>query len=158
MRAELVDAVRTGRRLTGRGGPIKAVGEVALPNDAIDLISYFAVSWPGVDVNGPANGPRRTLFHGSGVGLEWDTAFVAAVGEVVERLSLTAQLHIDDPRSRIVSPWTRLGPEAIDPRRFQSFSDAQYDAPGFAYPRFSPDEDLRWVPGTSLTTGQPVLV
>lgn len=158
MRAELADAVRAGRRLTGRGGPIKAVGEVALPSDAIDLISYFAVSWPGVDVNGPVNGPRRALFHGSGVGLDWDTAFVAAVGEVVERLSLTAQLHIDDPRSRIVAPWTRLGPEAIDPRRFQSYSDAQYDTPGFAYPRFSPDEDLRWVPGRSLTTGQPVLV
>jgi ribosomal protein S12 methylthiotransferase accessory factor len=157
MRPELAHAVRVGRRLVGRGGPIKAVGEVALAVDAIDLISYFAVTWPAEDVNRPG-GARRSLFHGSGVGLSWDAAFVAAVGEVVERLSLTAQLHLDDPETRPCASWEQLGERAIDPRRLDPYSDEQHADPEFPYPRFTISEPLTWVGGRSLLTGRELLV
>lgn len=48
--------------------------------------------------------------------------------------------------------------EALDPRQFVRYTDAQYRLPGFPYLPFSPSRAYPWVEGTDLATGKKVRI
>jgi ribosomal protein S12 methylthiotransferase accessory factor len=85
-----------------------------------------------------------------GAGLTRAAAAAAAVGESLERYSLTYV-----PRDRLVRASAReLGPAAVEPERFALFSDRQHAEPGFPFRRFTSDTRVAWVEGWSVAGGE----
>jgi len=151
-------ALELGAALVGSGGVTKLVEAGRLPG-AIDMITLATLPPPGQGRGGWARKPA-----GSGVGLSWEDAFVAAVGEAVERLSL-----VPDARAlrRIVRASyldirrdgdSQDGRVALDPRRIPLYREAQYRRPGFPFRPFSDDEAIPWYPAFSLNRHREVLV
>lgn len=52
----------------------------------------------------------------------------------------------------------RRGTRVLDPAELVLYSEQQYDTPGFPFVRMTPDLEMHWVPGRSLTTGEELLV
>jgi len=90
---------------------------------------------------------------GTGKGLTAVAAHLSAVGEALERYS-ASRYRLDDLR---VASYNQLDGERLDPRRLCLYDKAQYQEPGFPYPRFSASQKIHWVRGRWLDGG-PVWV
>lgn len=77
----------------------------------------------------------------------------AALGEAVERYCGNVP-----PRGGALVPYAALGCDALDPHELALFSAAQHAQPGFPFVPFTRDLPVRWVAGTDLALGTPVLV
>lgn len=100
---------------------------------------------------------NNTSCQGSSFG-DPDAARAAAIGEAAERYcgNILDTLPIE------YGSWTALSRRPIgrllDPRALVLYSADQYAAPGFPFVELTPDLDVHWVPGRSLTTGEDVWV
>ncbi|MGY6497899.1 MAG: YcaO-like family protein, partial [Microcella sp.] len=84
-------------------------------------------------------------------------ARASAVGEAVERYC--GNLLDTLPVTYASYDTLQRGPvRALDPDELVLYSDDQYATPGFPFVRMTPQLDVHWVPGRSLTTGEDVLV
>lgn len=99
---------------------------------------------------------NTTTCQGSGFAPPEDIA-PAAVGEAVERYAAnvldTLPLRFGSHRSLARGPVRVLDPESL-----VLFSERQYAAPGFPFAPFTRETEVHWVPSTSLSTGEEVLV
>lgn len=91
---------------------------------------------------------RAAVPGGSGVGLEWDDALVATVGEAIERMAMVPDARALE-RTREGS-YIGIGELALDPRRLNVFHDEAYGRPGFPRRPFSPEEVMRWCPARAV--------
>jgi len=129
--------------------------------DALQRTAEFEFTWV------PTSSPRLSLpFHLARVRvkshdddrpLAWGRdadpwlACRKALAEAVEREGYR------QPRGMVESSLANL-PDAIDPRRFVLYSDAQYRRAGFPYRRFSSQEQHAWVDGVDLVSGERAFV
>lgn len=146
----LGEAVALARGAVGREAPVRTVYQRRRRPDQVDLFVFvarlnydlLAEGGPAVEVFGCGAAPRR------------ERAFVAAVGEAIERGFGSASHAGRCRRGR----YRDLGASAADPRRFAPFSEEQLDRPGFPFARFRADEEIAWVEGFSFRTGASVHV
>lgn len=78
-----------------------------------------------------------------------DLAEAAAIGEALERYSGSYVPH----ERIVVASALELGDEAVDPRRFALFSEAQYRDPAFPFRPFQRETAVGWIDGFSLPDG-----
>ena len=93
-----------------------------------------------------------SLEHLGGIGGAGTTraeAAAAAVGEALERYSLTYV----DPRGLVVASADELGDEAVEPGRFALFSERQHARAGFPFVPFDRGTRVPWVEGTRVRDG-----
>lgn len=108
------------------------------------LIGQVAVRSPEFEPSAASGGARVII--GSAVGESRDSVTLRATGELAERVSNVLAGRIAEAQGAIVASFTRLGRAALDPAAWRT------GEPGMRALR------LVWVPGTSLITGQEVLV
>ena len=86
-----------------------------------------------------------------------EQAHASAIGEAVERYcgNLLDTLPVTFGNYKTLR---RGATRVLDPDALVLYSDEQYDTPGFPFVRMTPDLELHWVPGRSLTTGEELLV
>ncbi|GAA3206292.1 hypothetical protein GCM10020256_01290 [Streptomyces thermocoprophilus] len=93
-------------------------------------------------------------------GTSWESAEAAqqaAVGEAIERYCG----NYVDPARLICGSFASLtarGLNVVDPATLVLYSEAQYDTPGFPFPRFTADSECAWVKGWSHTQNTEVYV
>lgn len=99
---------------------------------------------------------NNTSCQGSAFG-DAQQARASAIGEAAERYcgNLLDTLPVTFASYESLQ---RGSVRALDPADLVLYSDAQYDAPGFPFVRMTPDLEMHWVPGRSLTTGEELLV
>lgn len=100
----------------------------------------------------PYLGHRGDAYN-SGAGLSEQEAWNAAIGEAVERYSVSVQR----PEKMVFGSWEELQPlNPLHPVELALFADFQQDS----LPRepFSITTSVRWMPGVSLVTQRPRLV
>jgi ribosomal protein S12 methylthiotransferase accessory factor len=93
------------------------------------------------------------LDHVAGIGGAGSTraaAAAAAVGEAVERYSLTYVAP-----DRLVAATADELPDAVDPARFALFSERQHSGPAFPFRPFRRDTRVPWVDGWRVRDGAP---
>jgi ribosomal protein S12 methylthiotransferase accessory factor len=91
----------------------------------------------------------------AGKGLTEAEAIAGAIGEAVERYAAS---HFDPGAVRRLSVAEAAAAGAIGPAECVLYSEAQYDRPGFLYPRPGPDTVVDWSTGRELTGDRDVLV
>jgi ribosomal protein S12 methylthiotransferase accessory factor len=85
------------------------------------------------------------------MGLDHEHARAAALGEAVERYSLSFVPH----ERIVVATAAELGPCAVTPERFGLFSPEQYAHPRFPFTPFTSDTETAWIDGWNVATGEP---
>lgn len=105
------------------------------------------ISQVGCELTVPTAVPNDVSIRCGGAGLSDAEAVIRCLGEAVERYCATLAPTAPDGIATV----REMGEQAVDPRAFVLFSDAQYAQPGF--PFIAPDADtpLLWVPARSLT-------
>ncbi|UFU01923.1 YcaO-like family protein [Ruania suaedae] len=86
-----------------------------------------------------------------------DQARASAVGEAAERYCG----NLLDTLPVTVGSYAglrRRGMRVLDPAALVLYSPEQYATPGFPFAELTPDLEVHWVPGRSLTTGEELLV
>jgi ribosomal protein S12 methylthiotransferase accessory factor len=101
------------------------------------------------DLGGAIGSPAGHLGGMGGCGATRVEAAAAAVGEALERYSLS---HVPHERL-VVATAKELGPAAADPERFALFSPSQHATPGFPFRPFTRDTRVAWIEGTSVPEG-----
>src|SRR5215203_3422583 len=81
-----------------------------------------------VGVPGEGSG-KEAAYSAGGTALTKDAALAKAIGEAIERYCASAY----DPSRVTVSPYRKLGSQAIDPRRFDLFSPDQRRSYSFPF-------------------------
>lgn len=122
---------RAERAVDPRLGPVESIGEI----ESFPAPYYLATI---CDTTGFSDG--RASDHAAGVAVDWNAAFVKAVGEGLERYS--AGVYRADRFD--VAPASSLD-DAVSPTRFVT-PETSVD----------PDVPIPWVPGENLHTGEPV--
>ncbi|MFC4054615.1 TOMM precursor leader peptide-binding protein [Actinomadura syzygii] len=101
--------------------------------------------------------PGLGVIRNGGAGFAKRDALNATIGESLERYAA----GVSRPGGLRLASWTELtgsGEPAVHPTEFGLFSDAQYEEPGFPFPRFAEDTRVRWVRATRWTDGDTVWV
>jgi ribosomal protein S12 methylthiotransferase accessory factor len=96
-------------------------------------------------------------FRAGGSGMSLKEALMRAIGEVIERYSISFY----DERDLIFASFNDLekkGLNAIDPQNLPLFSSYQYSTPGFPFEKFERNTKVAWIEGFNLTTKSPILV
>jgi ribosomal protein S12 methylthiotransferase accessory factor len=119
--------------------------------DPADVRAHIAISDPA-DLGGLYGQPL--LCRGMAASFDRDRAVMKAIGETLERYSG----GFYDPHALVTATYDDMPGAATVPSKFALFSDAQYRRPGFPYGRITRSTPLRWVVGTSLSTGAQVAV
>lgn len=133
--------VRAGKLVSPRTGMIKEVRFEKLPPGLPE--AHWVISRPA---NVETLTGKRALNDGSATSVDRGRAIMKAVGESIERYCSA----IYDENSMLVAGYEELEGDAVDPRSFVMFSEAQYEEPGFPHPRPDKGTPIRWVPGYSL--------
>ncbi len=110
-----------------------------------------------------ANGPKLSAagtpsvggIEGSGAGLTWQGAWMAAVGEVVERYALS-NVHPEDVLLGSSSLMRKSGHDPVDGRDWTLFHASQYKDVPFA--PLDDDTPIAWTPAQSITHRRDRLV
>jgi ribosomal protein S12 methylthiotransferase accessory factor len=91
-----------------------------------------------------------------GPGATQEAARQACIGEALERFSLASAA----PTVRAAVGRSSRGDSLrqVVPREFSRFDDAQYRQPGFRFERVGDGDEIGWVPGTDVISGEPVLL
>jgi ribosomal protein S12 methylthiotransferase accessory factor len=138
--SELVDS---------RTGIVRELRELLVDDDDPPFVHYLSYS-----SHTEAFGYLPNFGNNGGVGASPAAAIAKALGEAVERYC-SAMFDYDD---LTWSTYRGLGEPATPPDAFALYTSAQYDAPGFPWRRFDVDTPVAWVRGTSLVSGEAVLV
>jgi ribosomal protein S12 methylthiotransferase accessory factor len=89
-----------------------------------------------------------------GSGANSEDAFVAAVGEAIERYALSYK-----PRDQLVVGRARdMNGLAVEPSRLALHHQTQYEEDDFPFAPFTVDTEIAWVPALNLTRMTPALV
>lgn len=140
----LEEAVSRARRLVGtETGVLRRVTLAPCP---VDGPRAYIVSAEPADATYTLGVPA--LNRGMAVSFDLDRATMKAVGEAVERYCGAF------PGEMVFGTAAGIA-GAVDPARFELFAEQQYEDPAFTLPRFDEYTPMRWVQGTSLSTGQP---
>ena len=91
-------------------------------------------------------------------GFDFEDADTAEAISLVEGLERLFALSFCEPRRIVNARYSDVAREALDPRSFPLFAEAQYAAPDFPLRRFDPDATSDWIWGLDVTSGAPVLV
>ncbi|HEY0755351.1 MAG TPA: YcaO-like family protein [Ktedonobacteraceae bacterium] len=94
-------------------------------------------------------------YEGSGAGITWQEAMMAAIGETVERYAATIY---DDERDIIWATYNEVKEKAISPLQFALPSSLDFARFPEYFKPFDPDEKLDWASGWSIPEGTDVLV
>jgi ribosomal protein S12 methylthiotransferase accessory factor len=132
-----------------RTGIVREVKELFIDDDEPGFVHYLSFA-----SDTAAFGFLPNFGNNGGVGTNARTAIAKALGEAVERYC-SALFRYEDFEW---ASYSELGGPATPPEAFALYSSAQYAAPGFAWRPFTADTRVAWVPGTSLVTGDEVMV
>ena len=121
------------------------------PQDGDPELPLLAAAVPARYTEGGGLQPPDPSF---GHGLAPVAALLGAVGEAVERYSASRFRSSDTRRARMAD----LDGPALDPRLLCLYEDAQYNAPGFPFARFTPDRAIDWTEAHWLDGGEAVWV
>ncbi|TGE21375.1 hypothetical protein E5K00_13885 [Hymenobacter aquaticus] len=102
-------------------------------------------------------GANVTEVSGSGIAFDPDQSRRATIGEFCERYSAAFQT----PDQMIRATYHELqarGLAALPPEQLALYAPWQYEQPGFAYQRLTPDTCLAWVKTQCLFSGSSLLV
>lgn len=98
--------------------------------------------------------------YGGGKGLDLFDMYVSTMGEGIERL--LGSFAVFEWDERIVRGSCRdlraRGLECLGPEDLPIFSDRQHAEPHFGFDRWSEDDELGWIPGMRLLSGEVVHV
>lgn len=109
-----------------------------------NIVAYSATAAnPGAFTHG-------TVHLSGGAGVTWQDAFLATIGEALERYGSTFYRtdKLVRARARDLPPG-----RTIHPSRYALFADQQYERPGFRFVRFTEDIELYWDTATDLIDG-----
>jgi len=97
---------------------------------------------------------------GGGKGAGIRQPLLGAMGELAERLLavLHFQAIVDDLEFGSWNEMVNQGHRALGPNEFPLFAPEQFARSGFGFAPFLPDTPLRWIWGSRLLTGEPILV
>jgi ribosomal protein S12 methylthiotransferase accessory factor len=96
-------------------------------------------------------GPLDHVGVASGMAPDRGDAIAAALGEAVERYSLSFL-----PTDRLVhATAAELGSAAVAPDRFALFAPEQYAVPRFPFVPFARDRRVAWIDGWAVESGEP---
>ena len=145
---DATDAVRRlGRLVSPLVGPVLYAEEVMLGAETLPSFVVMCQTAP----------PDLLAGEGAlGIGIAGDreSAFAAGVGEAIERYSAACV-----PVDRLVfGTADEVGPLAVDPARFELFSDAQLRTPGFPAAPFTRETTVSWTPAFAVPSGAPALL
>jgi len=146
----LSDALHAAQKLISQRTGI--ISNVEFHNLAADEPSfYLARSTPASNM--ALNG-METLNQGDAASIDPKRALMKAVGESIERYC-PAHFKYED---FVLSTYSDLDCEAVDPTDFALFSEKQYAEPDFPFTRPTASTPLRWTSAYSLSHDRPVLI
>jgi ribosomal protein S12 methylthiotransferase accessory factor len=90
----------------------------------------------------------------AGKGATKEAAIRGAIGEAVERYC-ASQI---DPGLTFTAAWSKISDQAISPLDFVLHSQRQYESSHFPYHRWSPGDEITWVPARELPSNRVVFV
>jgi ribosomal protein S12 methylthiotransferase accessory factor len=173
-RIELVDAVYSERRRAELEALLRPYNRLLGPVTSVsvyrpgilDLSMYAGMARHSrlrSLVQDVAVKPRRGddgAVPGGGKGSTMQRAFLGALGEITERLLTVLHLEaiVDELVFASYDDLVGEGRRALGPDALPLFAPEQYSRPGFGYARFATDTPLSWIEGSSLLSGESVLV
>lgn len=132
-----------------RVGVVREVTELPPDDDEPDFFHYLSFA-----CDTRAFGVLRNFANNGGVSTTRPGAIAKAVGEAVERYC--AAFFDDDALLR--APYARLQTRATPPAAFALYRPEQHAQPDFPWQPFTATTPVAWTAGTSLVTGEEVLV
>jgi ribosomal protein S12 methylthiotransferase accessory factor len=132
-----------------RVGIIRKIRALPVDEDEPNFFHYLSTACDTSAFTSYAN-----FANNGGVATTRHAAIAKAMGEAVERYCAA----IVDEEDLIVARYDELDVAATDPSSFTLYSAEQYAAPGFSYVPFTAGTRAAWTRGTSLITGEPILV
>jgi len=130
-------------------GVVREVSEVAIDEDDPSFFHYFSRS-----CDASVFVPFKNFSHNGGASTDRYVAMAKAVGEAVERYCSA----IFDRDELLLSTYRELGRNAVHPDLFTVYSPQQLAVEGFLWQPFTEDSSAHWTEGTSLVTGETVLL
>lgn len=99
---------------------------------------------------------NNTICQGSAFS-DYAAAYAAAIGEGIERYCGN-WVQTAGIRKCSCNELLARGEYALDSRRVVLYSESQYRTPGFPFVPFTPDLEIHWVKGWSLTGGRAIWI
>lgn len=90
----------------------------------------------------------------AGKGATKEAAIRGAIGEAVERYCASQV----DPDLPFTAAWSKISSQAVSPSDFVLYSPSQYESGRIPYHRWSPDDEITWVPARELPSNRVVFV
>jgi ribosomal protein S12 methylthiotransferase accessory factor len=150
VRRPLEEMVKAGRRLVStRTGVIKAVTELPIEQDD-PLVFSFGTEMADTRRYSATQCSNRS----GGAAISQGEAFLAAIGEAVERYCSNFYVRSE----LILSRYVDMASDTVAPERFALFSDQQYRKADFPFQRFTESSRLYWTWAYSLVDRRPKLV
>lgn len=132
-----------------RVGVIREINELPADDDEPDFFHYLSTA-----CDTTAFGVLRNFGNNGGVSTSRPGAIAKAMGEAVERYCAA----IFDTTALVRAPYSSLAARAVHPEAFALYRPDQLAEPGFPWAPFTPETPVAWTTGTSLVTGEEVLV
>lgn len=161
------------RNYTGKGWLMRIIGEEAqlaktsqLVSKKLGVISTIRrgnslaadpsiVSYSASTCDPSAFSPDAMPHLAGGAGLGWRSAFMATVGEGVERYG-SGFYKIDALKLSTANQLDQSGLEYVYPAEFSLFHEQQYSRPGFPFVPFTDQTEVYWDLAYDITSGKNV--
>jgi ribosomal protein S12 methylthiotransferase accessory factor len=130
-------------------GVIQRVTDLPLDHDDPEFFHYFSRACDTARFT-----PWSNFAHNGGASVHRAVAIAKALGEGVERYC-AAIFRRDD---LLLAPFKEVRQKATPPELFRVYRDDQFGQPGFPWQPFTDESPVHWTEGTSLMSGEPVLL
>lgn len=132
-----------------RVGIVQAVAELPTDDDDPDLFHYMSKA-----CDTSVFTPLSNFSDNGGASMSRLVAIAKALGEAVERYC-SALYRRDELR---LARYADLEEPAVDPEALVVYRPEQFGQPGFPWRPLHRESPVRWTGGTSLATGEPILL
>lgn len=130
-------------------GVIQRVTDLPLNHDDPDFFHYFSKACDTARF-----APWRNFGNNGGASIHRAVAMAKAIGEGVERYC--AAIYRREELQ--LAPFRHLRTRATHPDLFSVYRSDQFGQKGFPWQPFTVDAPVHWTPGTSLSTGETILL
>jgi ribosomal protein S12 methylthiotransferase accessory factor len=132
-----------------RVGIIRKIRALPIDEDEPNFFHYLSTA-----CDTSAFAPRENFANNGGVGVTPRRAIAKAMGEAVERYCSA----IFDEDDLVFAAYEELDVPRTRPEAFALYSHEQHAEPGFPYKPFTVASRIGWTRGTSLLTGEKILL
>ncbi len=132
-----------------RVGIIRKIRALAIDEDEPNFFHYLSTA-----CDTSAFAPLENFANNGGVGVTPRRAIAKAMGEAVERYCSA----IFDEDDLVFASYQELDVPRTRPEAFALYSHEQHAEPGFPYEPFTVGSRIGWTRGTSLVTGEDILL